>query len=788
MNCRLGLIAFLFGGFLLSIGCGKKEPVPVAVEAGGQASTTPQEKSVPIGNYIADLKQRSLDKRAAAIRGIIQYDESVAIPALLEVLADKGYTDGAVVVGQPNSTREGAIIALLKFGATGEKEAVEKALPALIALLKDANPGVREHTILAIALLGPKAKNAAGDLLKSCEDGNEIVRRTAYDTLQKVGGGHAADFASMLRNKDPKVVYDAAKALNAIRPLPKEVIGLLVDVLKNTPGEMEPDEAVLTRMEVAEALASFGKDAESAVPVLIKVLQTTTIEDFDKFFRPKPGNGPDAARNDESPAMMALRKIGKPAVNDLKAALNSDKPLVRWQAARVLAGIGPDAAAALPDLQTIFDKEFERKEGQVAVISACGLAIVQIGGDPTKIVGKIAELLAIPDPQLRFDVVRILARFGRKGEAAVMAILPLLDDEQEAIRAQASDTLRAMGPAAKAAIPALGKKLADPQLEVRRSAALTLKGLGPIAAETSPQLAKLLLDEDDAVRRECMETIIAIGPGAKATVPELTKLVKALDARERLLAMDALGVIGPDAKTAAPELLAALAAKDTETRMAAARALGLIGNASTEVVKGLADRLKDTYMPPRQAAARALALLGPAAKAAVDNLKVFGGSNSKSPDPVAVVWSSVALYRLGVDADANLKIVIDAMKNKAVRSARLAAMDAADLLGPSAKGILSELIEALNDKTPISNTDPTPARHRAIKALGKMGPAAKDTVPKLAALLKETDVSVKTAVIETLGQIGPSATLASARLREIVRTEPAYGELAQEALDRIEKK
>jgi HEAT repeat protein len=352
--------------------------------------------------------------------------------------------------------------------------------------------------------------------------------------------------------------------------------------------------------------------------------------------------------------------------------------------------------------------------------------------------------------------------------------------------------LKAFGPGAGEAVPALAAKLAEPR--IRPSALAVLTGLGPIAAEATPALIKLLGDKDEAFRRDVIAAIKAIGPGAKAAVPELVKLIKAVDPREYILAIEALGRIGPDAKAAIPQLIEALNENkvgDIEDRIAKRttiiEALGQIGSASSDVIKALGALLKDNFTPIRVASARSLAMLGPQAKAAVEELKAFGGK-TKSPDSESAVWSAIALYKIGVDQNANLQFVVSALKNRAPagKQARLAAMSGADLLGPAAKQILGELAEALNDNTPLSKYDKTPVRFRAVQAIGKMGPVAKDTVPKLTSILKEPD-PMKSAVLEALGQIGPAAAFAAARLREIIRTDPSFAEKAQEVLDLIEK-
>ena len=708
MRRHIGSIAILF--IALAGGCSKKEPAPVVADDNppdNKGSVEAHDKSKE--QAIANLKNKEPEKRALGVRAISQLDGADAIPVLLEIMADKGFTEWATRVGEPNSSREAAMLALLKLGAAGEKAAVERGLPILAAGLKDSNAGVKEHTIVAISLLGLKAKSQAGNLLQLCEDGNEIIRQAAFTALAKIGSASALDYALMLTNADPKIAYDVAKAINALRttqPLPKEIIDVLIGVIDKPPAEMEPQEATLTRVEVAEILASFGTDAEPALPALIEALKRTTEEDFIKLYQLKQGN---ITRTGESPTMIALRKIGKPAVPALTKALDPDpeKWFLCYQSAKILAGIGPDASAAIPELQKIFDVQVERLDVNFALVDVCALAIVQLGGEHLPIIAKIVELLKISNTESRVDTASTLSLFGRKGASATPAMIKLLDDTDENVRQSAIMALKAFGPGAKEAIPALAVKLTDKDLEVRRATAATIKEFGPVAAEVTPTLAKLLSDPDDSFRREVIEAITAIGSGAKAAVPELIKLIKAVDPRERDLAIAALGAIGAEAKTAAPVLAAALGEKggELDTKVLIGNALGQIGDAAPEVVKALVARAEGRQDEiTHNGLGTPIAQLGPSAKSAVADLQTFGGKLKDSP---SAVWAAVALYKIGIDTSANLQLVVSALKNKApaAKQARLAAMDAADLLGAGGKGVIAELIDALSDNTPISQFD-----------------------------------------------------------------------------------
>lgn len=780
--CTLSILSIL----LILAACGRKNTPKVDSDNKGDGGDDKKPKvdyQAKFDQLILELKREEPGRRKGAVAGIVEYKDE-AIPFLIDALADKGVSKGPVYPGQPGSTREAAVMALLKIGPAGEKALIDTGLGVLRGGLQESNAAVLEHTIAAIGLIGPKAKPASKDVAKHLSSTNEGVRRAAYETLAQIKDVPINAVLPLLTNPDPKIAADAARGLGSIRPLPTDVIPELVRHLQvKSEALPQADEYAFVRNEIAEALASFGEQAKEAVPALVDVVRNTTREEAQKYHVP-------GRRTDDTPAMTALRRIGKPAVTQVVELLKSDKPYVRAQGARILGGIGLDAKEAIEPLLASFDKEVTSAMRDFDAIAAMALALVQIGGDHLKPIFELAKLLNEMDENVRLGTLRELARFGRKAESVVQAIIPLLDDKSEMIRIQAADTLRAIGPAAKAAIPALTKKLTDEDLQVRRNALKTIRSFGPVAAETITEVTKLLADKDEAFRREVIEVIVAIGPAAKMAVPELAKLLKNEDERERMLVLQALAAIGPDAKSAGADVLPMLQVRERETRMQALETLGRIGSSTPDVVTAIAARLKDDYQIVRIYAARALALLGPSAKDAVPALKAFAIGNPKYPDRISPIWAATALYRIGIDSETNLKIVVDAVRNTepAGRLARSEAIDAAEYLGAGARVILPDLINALNDFAPVRTGDKTPVRLRAAVAIGKMGPAAKEAVPKLSNMLKESDPTIKRAALEALGQMGPAASFALPRLREMLRSEPEFAEQAQAALDRIEAK
>jgi HEAT repeat protein len=771
-------------GLLLLAGCKKADPPPaVQVQPDAGPATTDDDR---VAALVTQLSDKSPSKRQDAVNNLVRLDHAgtLVIPPLLEALKDPAADElGQHFPGELHSTREAAVQALLQLGPKAEKDLATYALKTLQEGLNDPKPAVREHTAYALALMGPKAIPAAPALAKLCAERTKEVREAAYSALEKIGPSVPVEpILALLTNDDPDICRDAAEALSWLKPKDPAALPLLLAALTNTKlAQKNPETAVYVCNTAAVALGGLGEKAKEAIPALVDAVKKADAEELRRTL--EPGKGKGRRRVFESGAMQALRRIGKPAVPALVPLLKDKEPAVRWQAAVILGGIGPDAKETVPDLQTALEAERDA----FAVVAAAALAYVQIGGDPKNPIAKVIELLGSDEAAIRESAAAVLEAFGRQAAPAVEKLTALLDDDDEMVRAQALETLRAIGPAARKAVPALSKRLSDADAEVRAGAVRALRALGPQAAPAVPELRKALTSEDLSVREGSVEALQAIGPAAKDAVPDLIKILstKVVNQTHHLPALRALAAIGPDAKSAAPALLRLLDDKDNELRLAVLDTLGSVGAATPEVIARLQlTAQRDSFSTVRAAAIRALGRMGPAAKEAAPTLNAI--AEGKGQD--LRVWAAAALARIGVEPAANTAVVVDALKNRspAGRVARLAALDALGLLGPAGKDAVPLLEELLRDRTPISRGEKTQLRQKATEALGYLGSAARPTVPKLADLLNDGDEDVRRTAVDALGRLGPEAAAAADRLRELARSDPALTRVALEALDRIE--
>ncbi|HVR73351.1 MAG TPA: hypothetical protein VMT52_03430, partial [Planctomycetota bacterium] len=182
-------------------------------------------------------------------------------------------------------------------------------------------------------------------------------------------------------------------------------------------------------------------------------------------------------------------------------------------AARVISGLGPAAAAAVPAL--------------------------------------IAALQETP-PGSRMDVIHALGCIGPAAIAAVPLLHRELADESSNDRVWAAQALGRLGPAALEG----GELLVE--LGLRDEPDGCREGLVLLGASAVPALIRVLESQDAALREKAADFLGSLGLAASQAVPALTAALadNYPDLAER--AAWALGRIGPAAKSAVPALVALL--------------------------------------------------------------------------------------------------------------------------------------------------------------------------------------------------------------------------------------
>lgn len=772
---------------ILPLACKKTNSPAGPAATTSAAGPAVQEKAYDPVQLLANLKANSPEKRRRAIEMTREMDEAGqdVVPTLLDALKDPTCGPlGDTRSDRPTSTRETAVQALLELKGKGKKALHEHGFKTLENGLRDKKPEVREHTVNAIGMAGADARETSEAVAKLCSDGSKEVRSAAYRTLQRIKPFPPGPVLRLLVHPDLNIATEAAANLEWLKPTGPEAVEPLMAALKReVRPKQDATDVVFIKHAAAQALANIGKGAEAALPALIEMVTKAKKEDVEAMARPQKAD--DKAVNLSGP-VLALRRIGKPAAEAVIPLLKHDEPIVRFQAAAVLSGMNPsEAAGALPAVQAAMEAERTLPNGELYAFEEMLAATLNLGGDVEKVTGQVAELLKSEQEIVRFRAAKALARIGRKAAPAIPKLTELLNDPVGKIQVAALEALAAMGPAAKDSAVEIAKKVTGDDVELAREAARTLRAFGPAAAPAVPALAKALDSSDQMFCIEAAHALAAVGPEAAGAVDAIAKHLEDANSRreERVALLQAASAIGPPAKDAIPAITKLLGDRDAAVRVAAAETLGKVGAGNPEVVKSLAAPfadIKNTPVAVQAALLRALAGMGAAAKSAAPEVKALG---EKANDPGTKVWAAATLVALGADADANSKVVLAALKDKAptARSARNSAVEAAEFLGPKGKAAVPDLIDVLQDKN-----QPGIVREKAARTLGKLGGQAKDAIRPLTDLLRDPDKSLRRAAVEALGLMGPEAVTAAPKLRDLIKSDPTIADAAQAALEKIE--
>jgi len=285
--------------------------------------------------------------------------------------------------------------------------------------------------------------------------------------------------------------------------------------------------------------------------------------------------------------------------------------------------------------------------------------------------------------------------------------------------------------------------LRSPNWQVRAAAATELERLGPSDTASVPVLEAYLNDEDSEVRNAAARALAKIVPVTAERIRELQERLKSTDAAglaDRIRSAEALAVIGHGYAESIPSLLRML--KDQSSAQAARAALVRISPYCAHL-----EALRSEYDSVLTSTAReALERLGPEDAAAVPIFKAYL-------------------------AEENLKV-------------RAGAALALAKIGPAAREALPELQAQLKSTDAATYS----IRSHSVEALVAIGEGYADSLPDLTRMLREGTATLAT--VRALGQLGPAAREAVPALTELLhRNEfPRLQEAARNALERIDPK
>jgi len=510
---------------------------------------------------------------------------------------------GVLIPGFPSERTQTKAVALEEIG-------YNSTVPALIAVFKDGDAGVRKETAEALVKIGEPAVPALSAGLKGS---NSDVCKEAAEALVKIGKPAVPALIAALKDSDSDVCRRAAEAFVKIG---KPVVPALIAALKESRA-YGLVASVLIKIGEAETVVKIDKPAVPAliaahmdsdvygtvVSILIKIGEEQTLVGIGQSAVPALSAALKDSNSDvRRKTVQALGKIGRPAVPALIATLKDDDSYMRERAAEALGEIGDDSAvpaliAALKDINTDVRGRAAEALGKIdrpavpALIAALKDSNSDMRGGAAKALGRTRNDSAVPAliaalKDINTDVRRQAAEaLGKIGKPAVL-IAALKDndvyDSAARILARAlievgeGETLVKIS---KFAVPALKAALTDSDSEISWRAAKILVKIGECS-----QLTVAIKSRSWSVHSEVKALLYGI---AESTVPTQSAAFRNSNSDLRKEVVEALGEIG---KLAVPALTAALEDSSASVRKKAADVLAKIGDNTAVPALEAADR------------------------------------------------------------------------------------------------------------------------------------------------------------------------------------------------------
>jgi HEAT repeat protein len=341
--------------------------------------------------------------------------------------------------------------------AESQPSVVDKpaVVAALVALLDDQDPEVRQAGLFALA---PVAPSVLGDppraMFAALEDESATNRAMAIGTLAAFRHGLDPLVQPLLRHlasDEPQVREACSQALGRIRPsaLTNAVSAPLIEGLRSHDADV--------RLRIVSLLAQISPDVHTAVPALIAVLKKEPL-DSDQ----SSSEGSPAVTTFTGPAQRAADALGRiapgtpesgKAIAALIEVVRSGPPQRRVSAIDALGRFGKEAAVAMPALVAVLGEAESGDEptGDKAS-AAAGLGRIAPGtSSADQALAALTTALRSSSPSARRAAIQALPSFGHASASAIPHIRTLKEsDPMPSVRKAAASALEELEEGPKA--------------------------------------------------------------------------------------------------------------------------------------------------------------------------------------------------------------------------------------------------------------------------------------------------------------------------------------------------
>lgn len=382
----------------------------------------------------------------------------------------------------------------------------------------------------AIALLGP----SIGPRLLSALESSEIpvrVRATlAISKMDSLPDGSIPALVATLQSPDVNLQVASVQAISRADQIPQSA-------LKTIRSLSSSDDDYL-RGRVILAVSQLDLKDEDNLAVLEKGLTDSSsevrqamLDIIDQVDLPEPSIVAffKQCLNDsgESIRLRTLQAIGR---------MENTSPQLESVILELLEDPEPTVqAASVMALKSLSVRSTQVKQVLVSKLKVSNekilLAVLETlrdykGGSTTGI-PEVVKLIGHPSGSIRGAAIHCFADLEDNPEQVLPVLLPLLEDEDWAVRRDAASKIGAYGTLAKAAVPVLFNMLSSEEdEEIARNALREIDSAGPEALDV---LLNGLGSEDRRIRFYAMFLIGKIGPEAKVAIPRLREMMNDSD-------------------------------------------------------------------------------------------------------------------------------------------------------------------------------------------------------------------------------------------------------------------
>lgn len=725
---------------------------------------TPQPKKgsakFSIEELIAFLNDADPKKREAAAIELARKGQA-ALKPMIAVLSDKDALK-----------REYAAYGLGFLGQTAKP-----AVPALVKLFKDSNPAVRQRAVMSVCMIGIKDLVADKDLLATGEQNAQhfakalasqhvFVRSNALLALKVIGSKAKAaipEVTAALGDKDGRIRVAAIHTLTAIGPS-------AVPALRKALNSASADQ----RMNALYALGNLkAKDALSDVERLAKD-KNGAVRKAAAWAKAKIAGQDSGKTPGQRPSQRPGQRPGNPTPSNELVAHLFGRHRGKQQAAEKELRSSNSVTTIPPIIQYIcsIDKRARRQKTSylAGVFNRMG----------ARAVPGLVKALSSKNKDEQELALRFLAS-GNMRKAAAPELRALLASKDNATRRAAAQALGRMSNYAQPAIPALVKCLSDPDAGVKQAAIVALGTLDTYAADS---VKAALNSKDKSMQAAGLEVLARMRSGSALAATHATRLINVVDPKLRRSAARALCATRPTLSkeqmaalnsNAALVLAEQLRSRSEKVANYAALLLSSMGGQAKGAGPAVVALFKNVKKSPgfRGLLASIIARSGPFSDDVVPALGV--ALNDKDVRLSGSAGRALEAYK--ERAYPALGDIMKALRAEYSGTRERARM-AAGAVGPKA---IPVLIKGLGDDTEtfrfncayalgIIGAPAIPQlvkeaaskdwkrRETSVCALGEMGPVAAGQVPLIGSLLKDSSWQVRKSAAYACGKVGPKAS------------------------------